>query len=317
MPSKRKDRFVLALVLLASALLLLPALSATDGSTKTKSDDGAAIVSVGKALHITDPVDGNVQSFGGSIEIDTAVHGDVLSIGGDVIVGVEGHVDGDLVVLGGKVTRKEAGAVDGSVVQPLWIGDALRKIPDGSDFLESLDRRFSVLILALKMSVLLVWLGVAVILALAGGREVRSSSLELRANPFHTLTVGLVGFTSFVLTAIVFGYLIPYFIGLPLLIALGLFAVVAKVYGMVAVFHAVGWYLFAPKTRDAIERRRYLKGDLAMVVLGLLVIGIVRMIPVVGGLVWMVASLMGLGSALATKFGRREPWFLAVATTRA
>jgi hypothetical protein len=54
-----------------------------------------------------------------------------------------------------------------------------------------------------------------------------------------------------------------------------------------------------------------------MVVLGLLLLGLVRMIPVVGGVVWMTASLMGLGSALATKFGRREPWFLAVQTTRA
>jgi len=301
--------------MLASALLLLPALFATEGSAKKKGD-GAAIVSIGKTLHLTDQVNGNVQSFGGSVEVDTVIHGDVLSIGGDVKVGPKGRVEGDIVVLGGSVTREDKAAVEGNVVQPLWIGDALRRIPNGSDFLESVDRRFSLLIVALKMSVLLVWLGIAVILALAGGREVRSSSLELRANAFHTLTVGLVAFTSFVLTAIVFGYLIPYFIGIPLLIALGLFAVVAKVYGMIAVFHATGWLLFAPKTREAIERRRYLKGDLAMVVLGLLVLGIVRMIPVVGGLVWMVASLMGLGSALATKFGRREPWFLAVQPTR-
>lgn len=315
MPDRTRNRLVLALVLLGSALLLLPALFANEPAKR--ADENAAVVSVGKTLHLTDPVDGSVQSFGGTVEIDTTVKGDVLSIGGNVAIGPTGRVEGDIVVLGGKVTRQNEDSVGGKVVEPLWIGDALRKIPNGSDFLDSVDRKFSLLIVALKMSVLLVWLGIAVVLALAGGREVRSSSLELRANPFHTLTVGLVGFTSFVLTAIVFGYLIPYMVGLPLLIALGLFAVVAKVYGMIAVFHAVGWFLFAPKTRAAIDRRRYLKGDLAMVVLGLLVLGIVRMIPVIGGVVWMTASIMGLGSALATKFGRREPWFLAVQTTRA
>lgn len=315
MPDRTRNRLVLALLLLGSALLLLPALFANEPAKR--ADENAAVVSVGKTLHLTDPVDGSVQSFGGTVEIDTTVKGDVLSIFGNVAIGPTGRVEGDIVVLGGKVTRQNEGSVGGKVVEPLWIGDALRKIPNGSDFLDSVDRKFSLLIVALKMSVLLVWLGIAVVLALAGGREVRSSSLELRANPFHTLTVGLVGFTSFVLTAIVFGYLIPYMVGLPLLIALGLFAVVAKVYGMIAVFHAVGWFLFAPKTRAAIDRRRYLKGDLAMVVLGLLVLGIVRMIPVIGGVVWMTASIMGLGSALATKFGRREPWFLAVQTTRA
>jgi hypothetical protein len=316
MPDRKRSHLVLALALVGSVLLVVPALFAT-GQAERASTESPAIVSVGKTLHLTDPVDGGVQSFGGTVEIDNTVKGDVLSIGGDVRIGPSGRVEGDIVVLGGKVTRETETAVTGKVVQPLWIGDALQRIPNGSDFLEAVDRKFSLLIVALKMSVLLVWLGIAVVLALAGGREVRSSSLELRANPFHTLSVGLVGFTSFVLTAIVFGYLIPYMVGIPLLIALGLFAVVAKVYGMIAVFHAVGWFLFAPKTREAIDRRRYFKGDLAMVVLGLLVLGVVRMIPVVGGVVWMTASIMGLGSALATKFGRREPWFLAVQTTRA
>lgn len=316
MPDMTRHRLVLLCVLLASALLILPALFATGGEARAQAEN-PAIVSVGKTVHLTEPVDGSVQSFGGTVEVDTVVHGDVLSIGGNVTVGPRGRVEGDVVVLGGTVATDKDGAVEGRIVQPLWIGHALERIPNGSDFLEALDRRFSLLIVALKMSVLLVWLGIAVVLALGGGREVRSSSLELRANPFHTLTVGLVGFTSIVLTAIVFGYLIPYFVGLPLLIGLGLFAVVAKVYGMVAVFHAVGSYLFAPKTREAVDRRRVLKGDLAMVVLGLLLLGLVRMIPVVGGVVWMTASLMGLGSALATKFGRREPWFLAVQTTRA
>ena len=35
-----------------------------------------------------------------------------------------------------------------------------------------------------------------------------------------------------------------------------------------------------------------------------------NLIPVVGVIAWSVASIFGIGTALATKFGRREPWFL-------
>jgi hypothetical protein len=48
-----------------------------------------------------------------------------------------------------------------------------------------------------------------------------------------------------------------------------------------------------------------------MVLVGVLVLGAVRLIPVVGTAIWFLMSVFGLGTALATKFGRREPWFLA------
>ena len=47
-----------------------------------------------------------------------------------------------------------------------------------------------------------------------------------------------------------------------------------------------------------------------MVVIGVLLLGAIRLIPVVGTIVWGLASIFGVGVALATKFGRREPWFL-------
>ena len=37
--------------------------------------------------------------------------------------------------------------------------------------------------------------------------------------------------------------------------------------------------------------------------------GIVKFLPLVGVWTWTVATLIGIGAALSTKFGRREPWF--------
>jgi hypothetical protein len=89
------------------------------------------------------------------------------------------------------------------------------------------------------------------------------------------------------------------------------FAVLTKIYGTVAVFHAVGTLVAGARSREQLGQRRWFRGDLAMVVAGVLILGAIRLIPVIGAAVWAFTSVFGIGVALATKFGRREPWFLA------
>ena len=96
-----------------------------------------------------------------------------------------------------------------------------------------------------------------------------------------------------------------------------MFAVLTKIYGTVALFHAVGTLVAGARTREQLARRRWFRGDLAMVVIGVLVLGALRLIPLVGPMIWAFASVFGIGVALATKFGRREPWFLAWAPVEA
>ncbi|HKB78639.1 MAG TPA: hypothetical protein VKH35_02885 [Thermoanaerobaculia bacterium] len=170
---------------------------------------------------------------------------------------------------------------------------------------------------AVKVSLLFVWLVAAIVVTLASGREVRYSSIEVRSAPLHTFALGLVAVTSYVLTAILFSYLIPYFVGLPLLAVLALFALLTKIYGLIAVFHAVGTLAAGIRSREQLAARRWLRGDLAMVLIGVLLLGAVRLIPIAGTVVWGIASIFGVGTALTTKFGRREPWFLTWRTVEA
>jgi len=164
---------------------------------------------------------------------------------------------------------------------------------------------------AVIAALLAVWMFAAVALTLLSGREIRYSSVEMRASALHCFALGLVAVTSFVLTAIVFSYLIPYHVGVPLLFALGVFAILTKIYGTIAVFHAIGTLVAGSRTRDQLAGRKWLRGDLAMVVVGVVILGAIRLIPIVGPIIWALASVFGIGTALATKFGRREPWFLA------
>src|SRR5438128_12409357 len=83
---------------------------------------------------------------------------------------------------------------------------------------------------AVIVSLLFVWLLVSIVLTLISPRDVRYSSAELRISPLHCLIVGLVAVTSFVLTAVVFSYLMAYVVGTPLLVALAVFAILTKIY---------------------------------------------------------------------------------------
>jgi hypothetical protein len=243
---------------------------------------------------IDSSIPGSLQVYGGNVEVNAPVAGDLLVFGGNVVLRESGRVDGNVIYAGGNVTGAE-GRVGGRVYSLMTLQGAAA----------TMNRT------AVVVSLLLAWLLVAVVVTLFSGREVRFSSVEVRASVLHCFALGLVAFTSFVLTAIVFSYLVPYVIGIPLLAALAVFAILTKVYGMIAVFHAVGAIVAAPRTHEQLMARRWFRGDLAMVVIGLLILGAARLIPGLGPIVWSCASVFGVGVALATKFGRRDPVFLA------
>jgi hypothetical protein len=243
---------------------------------------------------ISAPVRGNVQVYGASLDIEDVIEGDLLVFGGRVSFSGRGRVNGNLIYAGGRIVNG-TGRIGGETYPLASIQGATASITKT----------------AVLVSLLFVWLVAAIVVTLASGREVRVSSIEIRASALHCFILGLVAFTSFVVTGIVFSYLVPYLIGIPLHAALGVFAILTKVYGMIAVFHAVGTWVAGAKTREQLASRKWLRGDVAMVVIGVLILGAIRLVPFVGTIAWSAASVFGIGVALATKFGRREPWFLA------
>lgn len=242
---------------------------------------------------IDTPTPGTVQAYGGKLTVANVIGGDLLVIGGSVVFVGAGRVDGNLIHAASTI-RDADGRVGGRIFPLASLEGAAGAMTKN----------------AIVASLLLVWLIAAIVVTLMSGREIRYSSIEVRSSALHCFVVGLVAITSFVLTAIAFSYLVPYVIGIPLLAALGVFAVLTKIYGMIAMFHALGSIIAGSRNRTQLESRKWLRGDLAMVVIGVLLLGAVRLIPVVGTIVWGLASIFGVGTALTTKFGRREPWFL-------
>lgn len=290
-------RIVVPLVALGALLSLFVVVSPMGASAAEQRSDRYFFNENGV---VDTPVSGTVQVYGGNVQIREAISGDLLVIGGVVTLSERGRVNGNLIHAGGSLRGVEN-----------RVGGRVYPLASLEGAAASMTKRAIVAVL------LLVWLLAAIIVTLTSGREIRLSSAEVRTSALHCFVLGLVALTSFVLTAIAFSYLLPYGVGIPLLAALGVFGVLTKVYGMIAVFHAIGTLVAGSRTRDQLARRKWLRGDLAMVVVGVLILGAIRLIPVVGTIVWGLASVFGVGVALATKFGRREPWFLEFRTAEA
>jgi len=273
-----------------AVMIMLLSPHGASGDVRSASSDEYVF---GRDAAIDQPVHGNVQVYFGNVIVQSVIEGDLLVYGGDVTLREPGRVTGRLIHGGGTVT-----GADGRVGRVYSMSS-----------LEGATATLTTT--AVVLSLLFVWLVTAVIVTMWNGREIRYSSIEIRSSALHCFALGLVALTSFLLTAVVFSYLIGIVIGIPLLAALGVFAILTKVYGMIAVFHAVGTLVAGPRTREQLAARKWLRGDIAMVVVGVLILGAIRMIPVIGPIVWGGASVFGVGVALATKFGRREPWFLA------
>jgi uncharacterized membrane protein len=289
-----------AVVLSVVAATIVTALLAAPAAAPRHAGGRGNVIVFGRDAVIDHPVNGDVQVYRGTATVRERVDGDLLVFGDGVTFEGNGRVNGNVILAGGNVANGD-GRIGGRLYTPATIEGAVAMMTRT----------------AVMVSLLLVWMIAAIVVTLMSGREIRLSSIEVRSSPLHCFTLGLVAMTSFVLTAIVFSYLVPYLIGIPLLFALAVFAVLTKIYGTVAVFHAVGTLVAGVRTREQLAQRRWFRGDLAMVVAGVLILGAIRLIPVVGAIVWAFMSVFGIGVALATKFGRREPWFLAWAPAEA
>jgi hypothetical protein len=291
-------RLILPLMALTASVALVVVILPTN-ATGAETLAGDTYV-FGEDVVLDQPVSGSVQVYRGNVTIANVVGGDVLVLGGSVTFTGEGRVEGNVIHAASRITNAE-GRVRGDI-HPLASLEGAAASMNAN---------------AVVASLLLAWLVAAVVVTLMSGREIRLSSVEVRASALHCFVLGLVALTSFVLTAIVLSYLVPYLVGIPLLAALGIFAILTKVYGMIAVFHAIGTLVAGSRNRQQLERRKWFRGDLAMVVAGLLILGAIRLVPVVGTLIWGLASVFGVGTALATRFGRREPWFLELRAAEA
>lgn len=256
------------------------------------------LVAVGRDLVVDGIALENVASVNGSVLVNGTVRGDVIALGGSVTVADQARVEGDIFVLGGRLTAEAGSIIGGRSVSYPSASSAWLVLLEGPSLGLS---AFSRAILGAKVALLAAWLLWAVLMMASSGREVLSASSAVSAEPLRMFLIGLGAVLSLFLTALFFSAMASSVMGIPLLFLVVLSMMLFKLWGSVAVFHAAGSWIIGKL------RRRW--SPLNAAVLGLLALGAVKLLPWVGTWAWTVVTLLGVGCAIGTKFGRREPWF--------
>ncbi|HXT19799.1 MAG TPA: polymer-forming cytoskeletal protein [Thermoanaerobaculia bacterium] len=256
------------------------------------------VVALGRDLVVEGEALSDVVAVDGTVTIPGRIGGDVIVLGGDVRLLAGARVDGDVFVLGGDVSSASGATIAGRTVAYPSVSRAWLTLLEGPSLGLS---SASPLVVGAKLALLCGWLVLLLLLFATAGREVLATSESVVADPFRNFLVGLTAVLSLVLSALFLTSLAATVLGVPLLFLAVFVGLLLKLWGMVAVFHALGEWV----------SRRLLRGKLlplSAATVGLLLLGAAKLLPWIGVWTWTVATLIGVGAALSTKLGRREPW---------
>jgi hypothetical protein len=257
------------------------------------------VVALGRDVLVAGEVRSDVAAFDGSVRVTGRVAGDLIVLDGDAHLGPRARVGGDVFVLGGRVEAAPGATIEGRTVAHPTAAAAWLTLLEGPSLGLGAG---SPLVLGTKLALMAAWMALTLLLFAASGRQVLATSATVRREPFRCFAVGLTGVLALVLTAVALAALAPPLAGAPLLALVVLFALLLKLWGMVAVFHALG-----ARAATALRRPRPLALNAATA--GLLILGLVKFVPHLGAWIWTVATLIGVGASLGSKFGRQEAWF--------
>jgi len=297
----------LAAALVPAALLAAAPLAAAEsgagGKVALRLEQGSVarhqLVAIGRDLAVAGEALADVAALQGSVEVSGRVAGDVIVLGGNVRLTPAAQVDGDVYALGGAIDAAPGARIGGRSVSYPTASSAWLTLMEGPTIGLSAT---SPLVLGAKVALLAAWAALLLVFFAASGRQVLETAGGVRREPFRSFFVGLTGVLAMLMTALFLSAFAGALIGVPLLVLVVLLALVLKLWGMIAVFYALGDWV----ARHVFHRRAR---PLTAATCGLLILGALKFIPWIGIWTWTAATLIGVGAALSTKFGRREPWF--------
>jgi hypothetical protein len=271
-----------------------PALRLEAGSTTRQQ-----LVAIGRDVSVEGEALSDVAALNGSVDVSGRVDGNVIVLRGDARLAPTARVGGDVFVVGGRIHAARGAQTAGRMVSYPNAPNAWLTLLEGPSIGLGFASR---LVLGAKLALIASWAALLLLLFAASGRQLIETAEGVRREPFRSFFVGLTGVVCLVLTALFFTAFARGLLGAPFVVLIVVLGVVLKLWGTVAVFYALGDWL-----SRRVFRRRFQPLNAATV--GLLVLGAVKFLPWLGVLAWYAVTFIGVGAALSTKFGRREPWF--------
>jgi hypothetical protein len=254
----------------------------------------ASITTVRRDVVVSRALPGRVVAVLSDVRIAARVSGDVIVWGGDVSFAPGGSVAGDLMVFGGSILSAPGQAlpVEGRIATPgsllrVYLSE-MRRAP-----WETGGAGASVLG-GLHLIALSIWLAVALALLYFFASPLARAAMSAEEDWSGSLLAGALGVLTLFLGAGAALSLLPAGLAIPIALASAAVAVVAKVFGMSALFLLLGQKLLknvAPARRPAALGA------------GFAVLGGLSLLPFVGAVVWSMASIVAVGVAFLSRFG--------------
>jgi cytoskeletal protein CcmA (bactofilin family) len=274
-----------SLVALIALCWLLPVANAS-----AQGEDGDdRIVVVGSVLVDRDETVGNVFVVDGDVTVRGTVTGDVVVVDGDVTI--RGTVEGSVFTVAGLATLGRAGRIQGDLV---YADEEPVQTP-GSQVAGDVDKfdigKAGILgaigaFIAITISMFLLGL----LLLLLAPRAADAVARTAKAKSLVSFGVGLLAF-----------FLIP------IIAFAALFTVVGIPLGFILLLLVIPLYAISYATAAFALGRRILKGARILAFLvGLVILGLLTLIPIAGGLIGFLAVVYGLGLLLMTLFHARS-----------
>jgi hypothetical protein len=276
----------LLFALLAICCLLPAATASAEVDANTDGDD--RIVLVGSVLIDRDETAGDIYVLDGDVTIRGTVTGDVVVADGDVTI--RGTVEGDVVTVTGQATLGRRGNVRGDITyadnEPVQtpgsqVGGEVKKF-DVADagILGAIATLIGITVSLFLLGLLLLLLAPRAADAVA--RTAREKAL---------VSFG-VGFLAFFL--------------IPIIAFAALFTVVGIPLGIILLLLVLPLYAISYVTAAFALGRRIIKGSRILAFLvGLVILGLLSLIPIVGSLIGLLATMFGLGLLLLTMLRAR------------
>jgi len=244
---------------------------------------GSALVSGGE-LTIEVAVGEDLRASGAEVRLNAEVGGDVYLSGNEIEVGPKTRIGGTLTHRGDNINISPQAQIAGGVV-------ALD--PSG---------RFEAWLTHVAIG--LAFFGIAlliglVVLVLIASRAlpglVNTAARNIVGKPLNTLGIGfLVVFIGPALIVL----LAATVVGLPVAVLVVAFYAVAAMLAIAAAVYTLGLLARSRLTGSGLDQRPAIASRVLWTALAVIVVGILSIIPILGGLVWLVAYVFGMGAVL-------------------
>lgn len=245
-------------------------------------------------------LNGNLVVIGGTIKSNGETNGDVVVVGGQVNLEGSALVTGDVVTIGSQLSRAESAKIEGEVVNNVApnVTFPAGRIPPTAPAAPSLPnvpgpnihidynpfaQVFWIVFWAVFVS------GFAMLLALFWQPQLERAGKAMVSQPLMT---GAIGLLSFFIAAILFLTIIP-----PVI------AFFAWLFGVVAMGSEVGERFTKSLNQTWSPVLSVGFGTFLLMLVG----GAIGLIPCLGGLILFLLGMVGIGGAVMTWFGIRQP----------